>query len=153
MPQPVLRKHCETLSGYRRCVGNHFPTMPPIFLTVFVLFLSISCTAQFEHRKDTNVAFREAEYRSGQPDSTTKVGMKLYPNPAKNSTQLDLVGFDIGPIRIRITSLSGRVFRNDERRVFSERETLRVDFSLPPGWYLISAIQNKKVAVKRLLVR
>ena len=83
----------------------------------------------------------------------TKAVVKLYPNPAKNKVELEVKGFEPGPVQVQIISMSGKVVRNDNRQLFSGNENMVVMFSLTSGIYFVVLKQKDKLVKKKMVIQ
>jgi hypothetical protein len=79
--------------------------------------------------------------------------VKLFPNPAKNKTELEIRGFESGNVQLQIINVNGKLVRNDSRILFSGNENIVVMFSLPQGVYFIVLKQKDKLIKKKMLVQ
>ncbi len=79
--------------------------------------------------------------------------VNLFPNPAKNKTELEIKGFESGNVQLQIINVNGKLVRNDSRILFSCNENIVVMFSLPQGVYFIVLKQKDKVIKKKMIVQ
>ncbi len=81
-----------------------------------------------------------------------KATAKLYPNPAKNKTTLEVKGFEPGEVQIKIIDNTGKTCRDDKRLLLSGNENIVMMFSLPAGIYVIIINQHKNMVRKKLVI-
>lgn len=82
-----------------------------------------------------------------------KATVKLYPNPAKNKAELQVSGFEPGPVQLQVVDVNGKKIRDDQRLLSSGNETIVMMFALQPGIYFITVKQKERSVKKKLLVQ
>ena len=82
-----------------------------------------------------------------------KASVKLFPNPAKNKTELEVKGFEAGTIQLQILDVNGKLLRDDQRLLVSGNEHMVIMFSLQPGIYFIVLKQKGRSVKKKLVVQ
>ena len=83
---------------------------------------------------------------------TTKLSLKIYPNPAKNKISLQVTGFDAGPAIVKINDVKGKLCRQDNRLLTSSTDEITMFLFLTPGIYFISVSEKAKTIKKKLVV-
>ena len=82
-----------------------------------------------------------------------KAAVKLYPNPAKNKAELQVSGFEPGPVQLQVIDINGKRLRDDQRLLASGNETIVIMFALQPGIYFITVKQKERAVKKKLVVQ
>ena len=77
----------------------------------------------------------------------------LYPNPARESTTLELTGFSGEQVEWQIMDMTGRIFQTGQTIVGSSEQLEQLDTrSLPAGMYIVRVQLDGKVYSKELVV-
>jgi len=114
--------------------------------------------------------FAQTDYSGGIPGTTAitaaaiqklaadtavkeKPFIKLYPNPVKNKAELEVHGFEPGPVQVQIINSYGKMERNDQRLLANGNETMVLMFSLPAGIYFVVLRQKDKTVKKKMMVQ
>ena len=123
------------------------------FLIVFFSFFLLQCFAQTEPLKDSTIKIKAPDYlQEKTKKEEIKTSLKVYPNPAKNKITLDVAGFDVGLVTVKITDTKGKIWREDNRLLTNGTEEIIMFLMLPPGIYFIALNEKTKIVKKKLIV-
>ena len=79
--------------------------------------------------------------------------VRLYPNPAKNKTEIEIKGFDAGYVIIQLINNTGKLLREEKRLVLTGNEIIIFMFSENPGLYFLFIRQGKIIKKTRLVIQ
>ena len=82
-----------------------------------------------------------------------KPSLRIYPNPAKNKTELEIKGFEPGYVKIQLMTTSGKLLREEKRLALSGNEVIVFMFSEKPGLYFLFVKQGKVMLKNKLLIQ
>jgi hypothetical protein len=123
---------------------------------LLVTFLGI-CKgfAQAPAGNNTNDSLKMAAQKTAADTVAVKekATVKLYPNPAKNKAELQVSGFEPGPVQLQLIDINGKRLRDDQRLLASGNETIVMMFALQPGIYFIAVKQKERLVKKKLIVQ
>lgn len=82
-----------------------------------------------------------------------KPSFRLYPNPAKNKTEIEIKAFEPGHVKIQLMNTAGKLLREEKRLVLSGHETIVFMFSEKPGLYFLFVKQGKIMLKNKLVIQ
>ena len=82
-----------------------------------------------------------------------KPSARLFPNPAKNSVEIEIKGFEPGYVLVQLIDKHGNIVRNNKRLVFYGNEIIVFMFSEKPGLYFLLLKQGEKKVKGKLLIQ
>ena len=85
-------------------------------------------------------------------NSSQKTGVKVYPNPFKNSIQIDVNGATTSDFQLSLVDASGKMvwIKNVSQHTPNFHTTVNTS-ALPIGVYFLNLMQNKKKNTTKLL--
>jgi hypothetical protein len=109
---------------------------------LFFTFLGICyCRAQERVKRMDTLAAKEKPF------------VRLYPNPAKNKTEIEIKGFDAGYVKVQLMSSTGKLLREEKRLVLTGNEVIIFMFSENPGLYFLFLKQGKTMVKTKLIIQ
>ena len=82
-----------------------------------------------------------------------KPSLRLYPNPAKNKTEIEIKGFASGYVKIQLINNAGKLLREEKRLVLTGNEVIIFMFSEKPGLYFLFLKQGKIMKKIKLVIQ
>lgn len=79
--------------------------------------------------------------------------VRLYPNPAKNKTEIEIKGFDAGYVKIQLINNAGKLLIEEKRLVITGNEVIIFMFSENPGLYFLFLKQGKTMVKSKLIIQ
>jgi hypothetical protein len=78
--------------------------------------------------------------------------LKLFPNPVKNRTELEVRNFDAGEVTVLMATITGTKVYAATRLVAGNLDRIVLMLQLPPGIYFCTVQQKQKRAKIKLVV-
>ena len=82
-----------------------------------------------------------------------KASVRVFPNPAKNKIEIEINGFEPGYLKLQLLNNTGRIIREEKRKMFSEKETIIFMFSETPGLYYLLLKQGVHTLKNKLIIQ
>ncbi len=92
-------------------------------------------------------------FKKDAPDSQVKAAIRLFPNPAKNRVEIELIGFAPGPVKIQLIDANGKLVKEEQRLIFNGHEIIVLMFSEKPGLYSLWLRQREKILKNKLIIQ
>ena len=132
--------------------------MKKIILLFFTFSGICCCLAQPAKTIDTINGKKDAvsntlQLKADSFATREKPSLRLYPNPAKNKTEIEITGFEPGYVKIQLMSNAGKLLREERRLVLTGNEVIIFMFSEKPGLYFLFLKQGKIMLKKKLVVQ
>lgn len=83
---------------------------------------------------------------------SSKVSLKIFPNPATNKISLQVSGFKQGLVMVKISDEKGNIHSADSRLLTTNDNEITMFLQLRQGVYFVSVTQQNRSVKKRLLV-
>ncbi len=83
---------------------------------------------------------------------SSKLSLKIYPNPARNKVALEVTGFKPGMVMVKILDDKGILYANDNRLLTASADEITMFLQLKQGIYFITISQQNKSVRKKLMV-
>lgn len=130
---------------------------------ILFLFFTFSgiCTGFAQKTAETgdSIHVMQNKIANTQPIKNTAAGIKdnpavrLFPNPAKNSVEIEIKGFEPGYVLVQLIDKHGNIVRNNKRLVFYGNEIIVFMFSEKPGLYFLLLKQGEKKVKRSILIQ
>ena len=132
--------------------------MKKIILLFFTFSGICCCQAQPAKITDTVNGKKDAvsnilPFKTDSLAAKGKSSVRLYPNPAKNKTEIEIKGFDAGYIKIQLINNAGKLLIEEKRLVLSGNEVIIFMFSEKPGLYFLFLKQGKIMVKSKLVIQ
>ncbi len=132
--------------------------MKKIILLFFTFSGICCCLAQPSKTTDTINGQKDAVSNILPPQTISyaargKPAVRLYPNPAKNKTEIEIKGFDAGYVKIQLINNAGKLLAEEKRLVLSGNEVIIFMFSEKPGLYFLFLKQGKIIVKSKLVIQ
>ncbi len=128
-------------------------------ILLFFTFLGICCCLAQSAKTIDTINRKKDAISNIQPlkkDSLAKKEkpvVRLYPNPAKNKTEIEIKGFDAGYVIIQLMNNAGKLLREEKRLVLTGNEVIIFMFSENPGLYFLFLKQGKTMVKSKLVIQ
>ena len=83
---------------------------------------------------------------------SSKLTIKIYPNPAINKIALQVSGFKPGLVMVKILDDKGILYTNDNRLLTTSEDEIAMFLQLKRGVYFVIISQQNKSVRKKLMV-
>ena len=131
--------------------------MKKIILLFFTFSGICCCLAQPSKTIDTVNGKKDAvsnilPFKTDSLTAKGKPSVRLYPNPAKNKTEIEIKGFDAGYVKIQLINNAGKLLIEEKWLVLSGNEVIIFMFSEKPGLYFLFVKQGKIMVKSKLVI-
>lgn len=128
-------------------------------ILLFFTFLGICCCLAQPSKTIDTINGKKDAISNTQPFKTDgliakeKPSIRLYPNPAKNKTEIEIKGFEAGYVKIQLISNDGKLLREEKRLVLTGNDVIIFMFSEKPGLYFLFLKQKKAMLKSKLVIQ
>ena len=128
--------------------------MVKLLLIYIIIFCSNNCYSQLV--KNNNPIINKDSIFIGTTKMpvivSSKLTIKIYPNPAINKISLQVTGFKPGLVMVKILDDKGILYTNDNRLLTTSEDEIAMFLQLKRGVYFVIISQQNKSVRKKLMV-